>query len=102
MVYDNFLTVYLLKGESKAMGNSGDKRIMKSLEIFDEELRDGLRQRKLTIDDVEKMLGKQLTEMKEALMAKAGEILAEETCDTVESCKECGTTLKKTKKRINP
>ncbi len=85
------------------MANKNDKnKVMKVLERFEEELRQGLRECKLTIDDIEKLMGKSLSEIKDSVIEITGEIMAEETKDEEEICKECGKTLKKNKKREQP
>lgn len=80
------------------MGDRNENSIAKVLEEYEKELSEGLRERKLTIDDIEKMLGQRLSDIRDALMTKTGEIMARESKDDAECCEECGKTLKKTKK----
>lgn len=80
------------------MKNPSDERILNSLETFEKELRTGLRENRFTIDDVEKLMVQHWNEIQQAFRGKVGDILAEESGHQEETCKECGKTLKKTKK----
>ncbi len=80
------------------MNSKKDNSILKPLEEYEKELREGLKEGKLTIDDIEKLLGKHLSEIKDTMITITGDIMSEESKDGAEFCKECGKRLKKTKK----
>jgi hypothetical protein len=83
------------------MGNQNEHRLINIFEEYEKELSEGLQGNKLTIDDIEKMLGQRLTMIKEALLSKTEEIIGRESGDAAECCKTCGRTLKKTKKETS-
>lgn len=80
------------------MKNTKNNSILKLLEDYEKELREGLKEGKLTIDDIEKLLGKHLSEIKDTMIKITGDIMSEESKDGAEFCKKCGKRLKKTKK----
>jgi len=75
--------------------------VINSFESYKKKLREGLREGKFKIEDVEKLIGTHLKEMRESLISTTGEIINEVTKDDNDTCKQCGRPLKKNKKRMS-
>lgn len=74
--------------------------IMKHLE---EKLKKGLDDETLNITDISRLIGKHLEEAQEKIVKDTADIVnSKMKSDDSELCKNCGETLKKTKKETNP
>lgn len=73
--------------------------IMSELE---DKIKNGLEKKQLDVTGISQLIGEHLGRTKEKIMKDVSSIVEEKTPPSEdEKCKECGGTLKKTKKRTN-
>ncbi|MCL1791295.1 MAG: hypothetical protein FWG40_08065 [Peptococcaceae bacterium] len=80
------------------MKKEGHEEINAIVNKAKEEVRQGVKEKKLTITDISQKMTKAMNEIRASFLEEIEEVIQEEHDTEATSCPECGNPLKKTEK----